>query len=229
MDANADGFFARNEQIPMELARKDSAGYIYQKKMKLDEPKGNRPLAYYFSAQVGFNMRTSSLHLGPFWEKNVSFVLVGDSLWESDGPIYPLEVLTNPSDNKFLLINTGDTPLTFGLTISEQSKTLWKPISDYDKIAGENKYILSAMFLKHNQDKPDENNFNTDNWEDVLSYQPKFACGEQLGYRNYSAGEHLAPGDTAVLWLNFVAPASSSGEVADQIQSIIIKVFAIGE
>jgi len=49
LDANADGYFSRGEQFPMELVRRDDDGFVYQVKVHLTEPEGNRPIGYYFS------------------------------------------------------------------------------------------------------------------------------------------------------------------------------------
>jgi len=228
VDRNADGFFDRSEQIPMTLEQKIDDGFIYETEITLIEPKTNRPIGYYFSAQVGFKVKTSSLQLGPFWHKEVSFEFIGDTIWEVGQRILPLQVLINSPQNKYLLINTGDIPITFGLMISGHSNTVWEPVSSYDKIDSENKYIFSAMFLKTMQKTPEPRYFNTGKWEDVLGYIPKFANDEQFGFRGHSAGKELAPSDTAVLWLNFIAPSSSSGEVDGKVQSIVIKIFAIG-
>ena len=228
IDQNADGYFDKNEQIPMELDSKTDDGYIYDIKVILKEPRGNRPVGYYFSAQVGFSVKTSSLQIGPFWHKEVSFAFIGDTIWETNQRIFPLQILINSSDKRYLLINTGDVPITFGMLISEQSNTVWEPALNYNEMSNENKYIFSAMFLKPSVEAPKPQNFNTVHWEDVLGYTPKFANGDQFGFDGYSAGEKLAPADTAVLWLNFMAPSTSSGEVDGKVQSIVIKIFAIG-
>lgn len=229
LDANADGYFSRSEQFPMKLVGRDDEGFVYQVKVHLTEPEGNRPMGYYFSAQVGFETKTSGLQLGPFWRKNVSFTLIGDTLWNPGRLIMPLEVIVNSENSKFMLVNTGDVPITFGLMIDRNSQTVWKPVDRYEHLGREDTYILSAVFTKRGHRRPKKEEFNQRDWEDVLLYSPRFAHGEVFGIDGYSAGEKLAPGDTAVLWFQFIAPPGSSVETKNNKQSIGIKIFAVGE
>jgi len=229
IDRNADGFFARHEQIPMKLERVSYEGYIYRAGVELKQPRTNRPIGYYFSAQVGCTMKTSPLNLGPFWESRVSFTFIGDTIWTVQSPVLPLEYVINSPDNRFLFVNTGDVPLTFGLMVSEQSNTIWYPAKNYEDIQDGNKYIFSAMFLEPSKSQPKPENFNAQNWEDVLTYMPRFADGEQLGFANKSAGEKLASGDTVALWFNFMAPVYTSINGTERPQSILVRIFAIAQ
>ncbi len=227
LDLNADGYFSRGEQFPMKLYRPDEDGFCYETVVPISEPKNNRPLGYYFSAQVGFETKTSPLQLGPFRRKNVSFEFIGDTLWTAGGQLHPLDVVVN-KDAKFMLVNTGDVPITFGLMIDPNSKSVWRPVDRYDRI-GEDVYILSAVFAKSSMGKPNRKQFNQRDWEDVITYSPRFAHGDVFGIDGFSAGEKLAPGDTAVLWFQFIAPASSSVETDREKQNITIKIFAVGD
>ena len=172
-------------------------------------------------------VRTSPLSLGPFGGKRVSFAFIGDTLWDIQKPVVPLEVLVNSEQNRFSLLNTGDVPINFGLSIDQRSESYWQPTESYDRI-GEDKFILSAVFTRYSEKPPLEMEFNTENWEDVLTIYPKFAGGTQFGIGKQSAGEQVQPGETVSLWFKFMAPASSGGEAANNLQSIRVRIFAAG-
>ncbi len=229
VDKDCDGFFSKAEQVPMELESRDDTSFVYRASVLLRKPQTTRPLAYYFSAQTGYTVKTSALRLGPFVGKRVSFKLLGDTLWSVDVPVRPLEVLTNSPQHRFLLVNTGEVDITFGLAVDQSDDAFgWTPASSYSEI-GENRYVLSAVFTSGDVSAPRKEWFNTSGWEDVVSFEPRFAGGERFGVGSFSAGEAVAPGDTVALWLSLIAPSSSGGENADKIHSIRIKIFAVGE
>lgn len=228
LDWNADGEFSRSEQIAMKLESSDSLGFIYSADVTFGESTSAYPLAYYFSAQVGYTVKTSQLMLGPFVGNRVSFALIGDTLWDITGPVAPLEVVLNSMRNTFLLTNTGDIPITFGLAIDANAGSFWTPVAKYDDI-GENKYILSVVFTDLDVDSAKVSWFNSSDWEDVVTYVPKFAGGQRFGVGAKSAGEGVAPGDTIAMWLNLIAPSSTDGSAEDQKYSVRMKIFAVSE
>jgi hypothetical protein len=228
LDRNADGFFSNSEQLPMRKERKDSTGVYYTVSTSIGKPRTRMPLAYYFSAQVGYTVKTSALMLGPFFGSKVSFKLVGDSTIHFDKAVAPLEILINSENNKFLLVNDGEVPIRFGLCIDRNGNSLWQPVTNSYEI-GENKYILSAIFLKPTQKKPRNEQFNTKAWEDALNFQPRFCFNDRFTTGKNNSVEICRPGDTLALWFNFMAPSTSSGPDADQLQTIGVKIFAVEE
>lgn len=228
LDINGDGEFSLREQILMTFQYKDSLGYVYIARTNFWKPMLSLPLSYYFSAQVGNIVKTSPLLLGPFPGSRVSFALIGDTLWDVTKPIFPLEVVINSPNNRFLLVNTGNVPITFGLSIDQSIESCWKAVDSYRHI-GVNKYMLSAVFSDPSIGLPQHSWFNSENYEDVIMPMPKFAHREQFGIHRQSSGERVAPGDTVALWFNFVAPAGTDRLCKLEIQSIRIFIFATEE
>ena len=228
LDRNADGDFSKLEQMPMMLEKKDNTGYIYRAETTLNKPDNSRPLAYYFSAQIGNAVRTSPLLLGPFMGNKVSFILIGDTIWHITEPVVPLEIVINSGRNKFLLVNTGEVPITFGLSIDPASESVWEAVENYGKI-GENRYVLSAVFSQNDRNAAQPTWFNANDWDDVVTAIPRFASGERFAIDKQSSGAKVEPLDTVSLWFNFISPASSNGLNAEDWQTIKIRIFAIAE
>jgi hypothetical protein len=134
----------------------------------------------------------------------------------------------NSGDNRFLLTNTGDVPITFGLSVDPNSYTLWKPAQRTNQIS-ENIFMLCAVFSDPHLGQSQQQWFNGSGNDDIVSVMPKFAGGENFGFGKTSDGESVRPADTVALWFNFKAPESSGGKGADNLQVIRVKIFAVSD
>jgi len=228
LDWNGDGNFSRDEQVPMKMEKRDDRGFVYSAEVIFNRSFFKNPMEYYFSAQIGYMVKTSPLMFGPFFGNKVSFAFIGDTLWDIAGPVFPLEIVVNSSRNTFYFVNTGDVPITFGLSIDENMDTPWKPAERYVEL-GENKYILSAIFTKSDVKQVKKEWFNSMDYEDVISEVPRFAEGEVFGFNGVSAGKSLSPNDTVALWFSLLVPPSSDGSESDNVYSLRVKIFAVSE
>lgn len=228
LDWNADGQFARSEQVPMKLQRRDSKGFVFEADIIFGNSLFSHPLSYYFSAQVGYSVKTSPLLLGPFCGQRVSFSLMGDTLWNMSGPVVPLELLINTEQNRFLLANTGNVPITFGLAIEPLQNSYWSPARCMDEI-GENKFLLSGIFTEPFEGTAKAEWFNSFDWEDVITMVPRFAHQDIFGFGNNSAGVGVGIDDTIELCFSLVAPSSSGGGEDADLQTIRVRIFATSE
>ncbi len=226
LDWNGDRNFSRDEQIPMKLEKQDSNGFIYRAEITLEKSLFQNAMEYYFSGQIGYTVKTSPLMLGPFCGNKVSFAFIGDTLWDIMGPVAPLEIVMNSDKNTFFLVNTGDTPITFGLCVDASMDSPWKSVRFYKEL-DENKYILSAVFTDSHRKFASQKWFNSQDFDAVISEIQRFAHDEIFGFDGTSAGENVVPGDTTALWFNLIVPPSTLGAKSDNTYSIRVKIFAL--
>ncbi|MCD6502396.1 hypothetical protein J7L01_07315, partial [bacterium] len=135
----------------------------------------------------------------------------------------PMEIRTMKENDRFVFINTSNHPQSLFLSVPKDAPGPFYPSKDKDTNEA-NFYVISAITTKTDRKHIDQEDFNSQGSEDVISYDPKQAEGNVFGTDRENAGARVMPGESVAIWLQLRAPALAVGKGIADDQWVLIKI-----
>jgi len=227
IDLNEDGKFSKSEQFELQQVPNERDIWTLEKNISISEGKTHRQhIAYYFQAMANNEIKTSKLTYGPtIGGFNNSFIIEGQG-WFIEEALLPLELKTMAGTEQIVITNTSNTALTVALSLPQDFPGPFHPLED---IASQevNGFVISAVVTDSQTEKVEEEDFNQNSSEDVITFEKKFAQNGIFGIGKKSEGETILPGESVYIWLQIRAPATTQGENAMDDQMVYIKLEVI--
>ncbi len=224
IDLNEDGCFEEDELFDLNPAKNAKNIWTFTRKISVSPSRTELPhMAYYFIGHVDNKIRSSQLSFGPIIGGfNNSFIIQGEG-WFIREAMLPMELITMNKAERIIITNTSGSIQTISLSIPPDLPGPFHSLSDVDSYEP-NGYVISAVITDMQTEQIQDEDFNGEGSEDVITLQSKIAEGSVFNIGKESIGNELQPGETAAIWLQIRAPATSDGNDVSDDQWIYIKV-----
>lgn len=220
LDIDGDGVFSPDERYKVDITGDRLIGHLTP---FLKIGPGER-LRFYFVSYLDTTAFASDLIEGPLFASRISFNISPDS-WSPGEALLPLQIRTSDYTERLIIHNDGTEAISFALRIVNQD-SIWEASPKEDG-AGENTYVLSALFTDPFLQDIDTAMFNQGESDDVVSYDYTAVGGGRYQVGLQGAGVGLAPGDSVALWFMFRAPSTLSGVGAVQEKEIWVYITTV--